>query len=255
MMKRRGYLFAMITALGLMGFACGRTGSDGQVLETQSNETKSVGTIAGKSTGSLSIGAEPAGGSPNGFASAPFNLALRDWSGQVGLFMKAEGKDLQTLQLHDGTVFVGEVTAGAPDGHGVLTKVNGTNLEGEWRRGKVYRVNGTWVENDGTKEIGTWNYDGSPSSGTIIWKDGRVYDGGWRVMEGGDPELPDGTGTMTWPNGRTYTGHFLDGEMDGAGKMSYPDGTIEEGTWMLGKFTGSGPTPQRTMPNDLRIIE
>jgi hypothetical protein len=37
--------------------------------------------------------------------------------------------------------------------------------------------------------------------------------------------------------------------------MSYPDGTIEEGTWMLGKFTGSGSTPQRPMPNDLRIIE
>ena len=210
-----------------MGFACGRSGSNGQAPETQANETNAAGTTGG----------QPAAGPTNEFVSGPFDLNLRDWSGQVGRFAKAEGKDLETLKLRDGTIFVGEVTRGVPDGQGVLTKSDGTKLEGEWRGGKAFRVSGTWVGDDGAKETGTWNYDGAPCGGTIIWKDGRVYAGDWRLIEG-SPERPDGTGTMTWPDGRTYTGHFLDGEMDGAGKMTYPDGRTEEGTWMQGKFMG-----------------
>jgi hypothetical protein len=241
-MKRRGALFAIVSALSLMGFACGRAGYDGQVLETRSNETKSVGTNLGVSTGTLSVSAQPADGSTNGIVSSPFTLGRADWSGQVGEFLKAEGKDLRTLKLPNGTVFVGEVTGGVPDGHGVLTKPDGTNQEGEWRHGNAYRLSGTWVGADGTKEIGTWNYDGTACGGTILWKDGRVYKGDWRV-EVEATDLPDGAGTMTWPDGRTYTGHFLDGQMDGAGKMSYPDGRIEEGTWMQGKFMGAVQTP------------
>jgi hypothetical protein len=199
----------------------------------------------GKSADGLTVAsstdAKSADGSTNGIVSGPFNLAMRDWSGEVGEFMKAEGKNLQTLQLRDGTVFVGEVTRGVPDGHGVFTQANGTNQEGEWRHGKAYRISGTWVGPDGTKEIGTWNYDGTPCGGTIFWRDGRVYKGDWRLEEG-VPEAPDGEGTMTWPDGRTYTGHFLDGKMDGSGKMSYPDGKIEEGTWMQDKFEGAGKT-------------
>lgn len=226
MMTRRGCVVAMIVALGVVGFSCGKTGSDGQMPEARSNETKAVGTGIDEST--------------NGFASAPFSLGVRDWSGQVGEFVKSEGKDLETIQLRDGTVFVGEVAGGVPDGHGVLTQTNGTKQEGEWRHGRAYRLSGTWVGPDGTKEIGTWNDDGTTSGGTILWKDGRVYKGDWRLMGAGTPDVPDGTGAMTWPDGRTYTGHFLDGEMDGAGKMTYPDGKIEDGTWMQGKFMGAG---------------
>ncbi len=239
MMKRRGALFAMIAALGLGGFACGRAGSNSQVLETRSNETKSVGKTAGESTGAPSAGAKTDDGSTNGFESGTVNLGLRDWSGQVGRFVKGEGKNLQTLRQPDGTVYMGEVAGGIPDGHGILTQTNGTEQEGEWRRGKPFRISGTWVGPDGTKEVGTWNYDETPSGGSITWTDGRVYKGDWRVVEGAN-ERPDGEGTMTWPDGRTYTGHFLDGEMDGAGKMTYPDGKTEEGTWMLGKFMGAG---------------
>ena len=134
MMKRRGSLFAMITALGLAGFACGRAGSNSQVPETQSKGTKSAGTIADESTGTLSLGAKSANGTTNGSDSVPFDLSLRDWSGQVGEFTKADGKDLHTYQLPDGTVFMGEVTRGIPDGHGVITQPNGTRQEGEWRQ-------------------------------------------------------------------------------------------------------------------------
>ncbi|MGD0058960.1 MAG: hypothetical protein ABSD58_06020 [Verrucomicrobiia bacterium] len=209
---------------------------------------------ADESPSALSMGAQPAEASTNRFVSEPFNLGRADWSGQVGQFLRAEGKNLQTLKLPDGTVFLGEVARGVPDGHGVFTQANGTNQEGEWRHGDAYRISGTWVGSDGTKEVGTWNYDGTPCGGTIFWKDGRVYKGDWELREG-EPESPDGKGTMTWPDGRTYTGHFLDGKMDGAGKMTYPDGKVEDGTWMQGKFMDAVPTPRRPMPNDFRIIE
>ncbi len=172
----------MISALSLMGFACGRSGSNGQAPETQANETNPAGTNSSLSAGTLSMGVKPAARPTNEFVSGPFDLNLRDWSGQVGEFVKAEGKDLETLKLRDGTIFVGEVTRGVPDGQGVLTKSDGTNLQGEWRGGKAYRTSGTWVGDDGTKEIGAWNYDGTACGGTIIWKDDRVYKGDWRVM-------------------------------------------------------------------------
>jgi hypothetical protein len=93
------------------------------------------------------------------------------------------------------------------------------------------------VAPDGTKEVGTWNRDGTKCGGTITWKDGREYKGDWKITEGA-PELPDGVGAMSWPDGRKYTGEFHDGNMDGTGKMTYPDGKIEDGLWKQGTFTG-----------------
>jgi hypothetical protein len=228
-MKRRGFLFAMISALSLMWFACGRSGPNSQAPETQTNETNAAGTM----------GAQPAAGPTNEFVSVPFDLNVRDWSGQVGEFAKTRERAnrVTTMRLPSGATFVGEVDDQEMDGWGILSEPNGTQEEGEWRHGQPYRVTGVDVEPDGTREEGTWNHAGMTSGGTITWKDGRVYKGEWKVVKGA-ADLPDGTGTMTWPDGRTYTGQFLDGTMDGAGKMTYPDGRIEEGTWMQGKFMG-----------------
>jgi hypothetical protein len=241
MMKWRSLLFAMISALGLIGFACGRTGSNTQEVDTRSDETKSVGKIADESIGRLDVAAEPADGSTNGFASAPFNLALGDRSGQVGEFAKTgdRANRVKAYQLPDGAVFTGEVDDQEMNQWGVLTQPTGTRQEGEWRHGEPYRVTGTYVSSDGTREEGTWNQVGPTSEGTITWKDGRIYKGEWKVVKGAT-DLPDGMGTMTWPDGRTYTGHFLDGKMDGAGIMTYPNGKVEDGTWMQDKFMGGG---------------
>src|SRR5579863_10068790 len=106
---KRGYpLFAMISAVGLVGFVCGSAWSDDQVLETHSDEANSTGTISGVSTGGLSMGVQPTIGPTNGFVSGAFTLAHADWSGEVGQFLKAEGKPLGTIRLPDGTTFVGE---------------------------------------------------------------------------------------------------------------------------------------------------
>ncbi len=283
MMRRRGSLFAMIAALGLVGYLWGSDGSNAQVAETEYEDTGPTDKVADVSANSLTTGVklvpdlvvEPAAGHAaepgaklaaepvrvlsglivgrrpkSAFVGRRFNLAWRDWAGYATLFLRTAGNSLETLKMADGRTFMGEVARGVPDGHGLLITADGTNQKGEWHLGSAYRVSGTWVAPDGTKEIGTWNYDGTPNGGTILWKDGRVYKGDWSVREGA-PEAPEGMGTMTWPDGRTYTGNFLDGKMDGAGKMTYPDGKVKEGNWAQGKLidvsgkSGSGakPTP------------
>ncbi len=144
------------------------------------------------------------------------------------------------LFLPGGTAYEGEVRDGKPEGEGTITAPNGTHQWGEFRNGLSYKLTGTWIAPDGTREEGIWNVDGTQSGGTITWKDGRVYKGDWKLMNG-VPELPNGNGTMTWPDGRVYVGQFHDGKMDGRGKMTYPGGKIEEGLWKQDQFAGPIP--------------
>lgn len=143
----------------------------------------------------------------------------------------------QTIVSPDGTVYKGEVKNGKPEGWGTVTDAKGSYQKGEWRNGAAYRVTGTCVFPDGTKEEGTWNVDGTKCGGTIWYADKRVYKGDWLVVQG-RADLPYGTGTMTWPDGRQYAGRFVNGKMDGAGKMTYADGKIEDGTWSQDAFVG-----------------
>lgn len=145
----------------------------------------------------------------------------------------------QTVVSPDGTVYQGGIKNGRPDGWGTLTDAKGTYQKGEWRNGTAYRVTGTCVFPDGTKEEGTWNGDGSKSGGTIWYADQRIYKGDW-VVRDGRAEMPYGAGTMSWPDGRQYAGGFVNGKMDGVGKMTYPDGKVEDGTWKQDAFVGSG---------------
>jgi len=186
-----------------------------------------------KATGALTNGSGP--------------LTLSDGSSMPGNESKTGVVDIQqpsgpsgetkTLVTRDGTVYEGEMKDGKPNGLGTVTDAKGTFQKGEWRDSRPYRVSGTWVEADGTKEVGTWNYDGTTSGGTIWWNDGRIYKGEWEPVHG-QTDLPDGMGAMTWPDGRQYAGRFRDGKMDGVGKMTYADGKVADGTWKQDAFQG-----------------
>jgi hypothetical protein len=165
-------------------------------------------------------------------APAPANSVV---SGTSAVGLGGGTNAQQTLVMPDGTVYKGEIKNGKPEGWGTLTDTKGSYQKGEWRNGAAYRVSGTCVLPDGTKEEGNWNDDGTKCGGTIWFADKRIYKGDWVVMEG-QPELPYGTGAMTWPDGRQYAGHFTNGKMDGVGKMTYPDGRIEDGSWKQDAF-------------------
>jgi hypothetical protein len=147
------------------------------------------------------------------------------------------GTEVKAL-LPDGSLYIGEMRDGKVNGRGSVISPDGTNQQGEWRDGQPYRVSGTWVAADGTREVGTWNADGTRSGGKIAWKDGRKYEGDWKVVPNGS-ESPDGTGTMTWPDGRQFVGQFYNGQPDGTGKMTYLDGKVENGLWKQGNFVGA----------------
>jgi hypothetical protein len=190
----------------------------------------------------LSAETKPVSGVTEGEPSDRGTLTLSDATHPVDGFRSMKANAQETLMLPDGGIYVGELREGKPSGQGTIINPNGTNQRGEWRVGKEYRVSGTWVALDGTKEEGTWNTDGSQSGGTIIWKDGREYFGDWKLIDGA-PEMPDGMGAMAWPDGRKYIGQFQDGKIDGTGKMTYPDGKIQEGVWKDGKFVGASTSP------------
>ncbi len=123
-----------------------------------------------------------------------------------------------TLLLPDGTLYEGQLNNNSvPDGQGHLLGQNGTDQHGEWRYGRIFRVTGTWVALNGTKEVGTWNVDGTKSGGTIHWTTGWTYVGDWWVTDG-YAELPHGRGVMT-----------------------SPDGKVEDGLWQRGNFVGPKP--------------
>jgi hypothetical protein len=178
--------------------------------------------------------AKDTGAQTNAAAHGSGALTLSDGRTAVETNVEAQ----RSFVMRDGTVYEGGMKDGKPDGRGTVTNPNGTFQKGEWRDGRPYRISGIWVAPDGTKEEGTWNYDGSASGGTILWKDGQTYKGDWEPVDG-RTDLPDGTGAMTWPDGRQYAGHFRGGKMDGIGKMTWPDGRVEDGTWTQDAFQGS----------------
>jgi hypothetical protein len=171
-------------------------------------------------------------------ASAP---DTNHWAAKDVFTARVKHRVVGTFVLPDGSFYEGDLAnASLPDGQGRLASQNGTDQRGEWRDGEAYRLTGTWVAVDGTREVGTWNRDGSRSGGTIYWTNGRKYAGDWQIADG-RPEVPDGNGVMTLPDGRVYTGQFRNGEMDGRGKMTWPDGKVQDGSWQHGQFLG--PTP------------
>jgi hypothetical protein len=148
---------------------------------------------------------------------------LPDGAKYIGAMKDGKPNGRGTLIETNGDVYTGEVRDGSANGQGTGVSSNGAvkkgEWKGEWRNGNLYRGTGTVVLVDGTKEIGTWNSDGTKSGGRIIWKDGRQYVGGWKIIDGAS-ELPDGQG-----------------------KMTHPDGKIEEGLWKDGKFMGTEKSP------------
>ena len=83
--------------------------------------------------------------------------------------------------------YVGEIKNGKPNGHGTLTKPEGSKYVGEFKDGK-YHGQGTLTLTNGTR------YEGE-------WKDGFV----------------NCQGTFTWSDGRKYLGEYKDGKEHGQG--------------------------------------
>ena len=118
-------------------------------------------------------------------------------------------------KLPDGSHFKGEVFNNQAHGLGLWACSNGVFV-GEYRSGSAYK--GTFTDKDGTIIIGV--FTGETKSGTIVYPDGRKYEGEWSGDVRWNPAV--------WVCERPH----------GIGKMTHPDGKIEEGIWRNGKFLG-----------------
>jgi len=251
---RRAAVGAVLLPVVLLLCGCGRSGGSG----TEDRSSGARDGVASTGAGAGAKGAESVAEVHSNVAVAltlsAMDEAKYDGVGDVGTLSLPTGTPAPAtveeavapvvgasaskrgiLLLTGGSTYEGEVADGRPSGQGTLTDANGTHQWGVWRDGNAYTLRGTWVAPDGTTEVGTWNLDGTPSGGTITWKDGRQYKGDWKLVEGA-AELPDGMGEMNWPDGRKYVGQFHGGTMDGPGKMTYRDGNVEEGNWKQGRF-------------------
>ena len=151
-------------------------------------------------------------GSPDGQGTSTFANGEK-YAGQwkAGKF---DGQGTYTLQ--DGREYVGQFKAGQRHGQGSLACTNGVFV-GEFRSGREHK--GTFTGKNGI--IITGIFTGEEKSGTIVYPDGRKYEGEWSGVA--DPSQP---------------GEWVYERPHGVGKMTYPDGKIEEGIWRKGKFLG-----------------
>ena len=90
---------------------------------------------------------------------------------------------------------------------------------------------GTYTFTDGDKYIGDWKDGAIHGQGTMIYADGRVYKGKYKVYARTQ-------GTMEWPDGFKYTGKWgEDGQNpNGFGTYTSPDGASYVGEWKDGKI-------------------
>ena len=67
------------------------------------------------------------------------------------------------------------------------------------------------------------------SRGIYVWKDGRKYDGQYKL------DKKHGFGKYIWMDGRRYEGQWKDGKQHGKGLYWHQDGVMKVGVWEEGK--------------------
>lgn len=139
----------------------------------------------------------------------------------------------KTVTLDDGSVYVGQVTDGVPNGYGTLTDAIGSEWKGNFVDGKLQGY-GTYYGYDLVE------YEG-------MFKDG-LFDGlGHRIDSNGNDwkgafvaGKAEGFGRIEWSTGCYYEGGWHNGNMHGIGWMTWPVGDAYFGEWTNGNPEGFG---------------
>ena len=113
----------------------------------------------------------------------------------------------KTLNLPDGTKYVGEVKDDLPHGQGTMTN-----------------------KKDKTKHIGKFKNGIRHGLGTTFLSDGMNLTGKWK-----NNQMPD-FGIYEFPDGHLYEGGLKDGKYHGKAKLTFPDGNIVEAIFKESKL-------------------
>jgi hypothetical protein len=133
----------------------------------------------------------------------------------------------ETINYSDGSIYIGEVIDGSPNGQGARTHPDGTGYIGEFRD-NYYHGHGTLSWPDGSVYEGDWEDGKSNGQGAYSRPNGEKYIGEWKDDE------PHGTGVYTWANGDRYEGEFHHYERHGQAVL-FPGGEFK-GDKFVGEF-------------------
>ena len=168
-----------------------------------------------------------------------------------------------------GTVWVGELKGGIPNGEGIIYSnggkvlesgiLNGTSLISSYKidpsrypyeilggayvqsnlpaclsSGYFHNCFGTHTFNNGNKYIGEYRDDKHNGQGTLSFANGTRYVGEFK------DDKYNGQGTYTFASGHKYVGEFKDGKQNGQGTFNNPNGDKNVGGHKDGKYNGQG---------------
>jgi hypothetical protein len=194
---------------------------------------------------------------------------------QVEIRFDASGnvQPQQKVVFSSGAVYEGDTdsnasrTLGRPHGAGRMRYADGAVYQGEFVNG-LREGSGTLVfpsvesPSSEVRYVGTFKANVADGRGTMEYKDGSRYEGGWvRGRRSGDGKLTQATGTTVegnWADNHPvqatirfapaqspgaavrYTGSFKDGKFSGHGTMDYANGGTYTGGWLDGLRHGQG---------------
>ncbi|MCL1911734.1 MAG: hypothetical protein FWG13_05975 [Leptospirales bacterium] len=151
-----------------------------------------------------------------------------------GLLNSCETAKDETLTYTDGTVYVGQVKNGVPNGQGTYTWPDGKKYVGQWKDDK-YHGQGTYTWPDGRKYVGQFKDGKRDGNGTMTYSRGGVvkyYAGQWK------DDKYHGQGTETYMDDSKYVGKWKDGGQDEGviyTKDGEVDGIVQNGNWISPK--------------------
>ena len=137
-----------------------------------------------------------------------------------------------TLALEGGSVYVGEVLGGVPDGVGEMVYGSGnviSSAKGSFKNGRL-EGRGEIVYKNGDKYEGQVRAGKREGPGKQTFANGDVYAGRFRM------DKIYGQGKFESVDGSTYDGAWRYGKREGRGKAVAADGTVREGTWKADAF-------------------
>jgi hypothetical protein len=170
----------------------------------------------------------------------------RIWNGE-GTYKYAASEDFTSGTFVDGKLqgrgvtmfkgkkYEGELADGFRHGQGIVTYPAGETLKGEFRKGKIWNGEGTFILPNSTDSMsGTW-VEGKLHGPGVTVTSGRRYEG--HLVEGDW----HGQGVLTYETGETLRGEFVKGKIfNGQGTMLRKSGEPPlTGTWVNGEFTAA----------------
>ena len=152
-----------------------------------------------------------------GYADGKGTLSWRDGAGKTykleASLAAGQVQGEAKLRFPDGSVYIGTLRDGVPDGKGYFSDRNGNQYEGDVRMGE------------------------RTGSGEAHYHNGNRYKGSFRNGK------RDGTGFMTYALGGSYEGGWKDDQRSGPGKLVYAGGTGREAAVVDGRLPGAAETP------------